>query len=143
MLLRYVTKSVMVVFNKMYMTCGHALNGEEVIVRRKLQWIISLVIYLCFIRRWEKTQNKEYLNMLCQKQEKVVLVFRSSPMIKNIICFLWDYRVPRVNKPFILEIWNPDFQQKSKMLGRFIQINKFWKTQKSFVEKGFNVWPRR
>ena len=35
-----------IAFHSIFIRHGHALNGEEVIVRRKLQWIISLAIYI-------------------------------------------------------------------------------------------------
>ena len=43
---------VKVAFHLIFMRCVHALFGEKLIVGRKFEWIISLVIYLCFIKSW-------------------------------------------------------------------------------------------
>ena len=72
------------------MRCGHALFGEEVVIRIKLLWIIRLVIFLLISLEGDKrpdkiNQNPESLNFLCPKQENIVKIFRVPPLIKKII----------------------------------------------------------
>ena len=71
--------------------------------------------------------NQTCLKMLCQKQEKTVLIFRwPLPMIKIIsICFATTGFSPVFNRPFVWKMGNPTLlQQKWQKLGQFFQSEK-------------------
>ena len=70
------------------MRCGHALFGEEVVIRIKLLWIIPLVSLEGDKRPDKINQNPESLNFLCPKQENIVKIFRVPPLIKKSSIYL-------------------------------------------------------
>ena len=78
------------------MKYGHALFGEEVVIRIKLLWIDHVIDHIPFAslkddKRPDKIdQNQESLNILCPKQENNVSIFRVPPLIKIICLFAAD-----------------------------------------------------
>ena len=67
-------------------------NGEDGVVRRKLQWIISLVISFAY-KKYNINQNQECLVILSQKQEKTELILGFPEL-------LIDHSVRRWEIPF-------------------------------------------